>query len=135
MKREAGVEVRISQLQTLLSTKECPTCGQDLGEDRRAQIGADLGRLEGELAQFKDHSDALQRLSASLEALHKIRGVSARDRIARIDHDLHGHGDVVWRGALVRRRQRPSLLPAQFAHHDSPTPFGRRRALWPGHRH
>lgn len=91
MKREAGIETQIAQLERLLATKECPTCQQTLGEDRRAAIGAELGRLQGELTKFKDNTEALQRLSAQIEALGKIRGVNARDRLAQIDRDLQGH--------------------------------------------
>lgn len=91
MKKEAGVETQIAQLEKLLDTKECPTCRQGLGDERRGQIGADLGRLQGELARFRDNTDTLQSLSAQIEALSKIKGVSARDRIAQIDRDLQGH--------------------------------------------
>lgn len=91
MKREAGVETQISQLERLLNTKECPTCRQGLGDGRRAEIGTDLGRLQGELARFKDNTDILQSLSARIEALSKIKGISARDRIAQTDRDLQGH--------------------------------------------
>lgn len=91
MKQEAGVETQISQLEKLLSTKECPTCHQDLGDERRAEIGADLGRLQGDLARFQDNTEALQSLSAQIEALNKIKGVSARDRIEQIDRDLQSH--------------------------------------------
>lgn len=91
MKREAGVETQIAQLEKLLDTKECPTCRQGLGDERRAEIGADLGRLQGELARFKDNTERLQSLSAQIEALSRIKGISARDRIAQIDRDLQGH--------------------------------------------
>ena len=91
MKREVGVETQIAQLEEVLDTKKCPTCGQVLGEERRVDIGADLGRLQGELAGFGDNTDTLQRLSAQIEALGKIKGISARDRIAQIDGDLQGH--------------------------------------------
>ncbi len=53
MKREVSVETQISQLKKLLDTKECPTCHQVLGDERRAAIGADLGRLQGEFTRFR----------------------------------------------------------------------------------
>lgn len=91
IKKEAGVETQISQLRNLLATDLCPTCRQELASERRAQIGANLGKLEGDLNQFKDNSNALQRLSSQIESLSKIRGVNARDRILQVNRDLQAH--------------------------------------------
>lgn len=91
IKKEAGVETQISQLKRLLQTEVCPTCKQELANERRAQIGANLGTLEGDLNQFKDNTDILQRLSSQIESLTKIRGINARDRIAQVNRDLQGH--------------------------------------------
>lgn len=89
--RESVIKAQISQIQKLLNTKECPTCHQELTDDRRSKIGAELGDLENELRHFKDDSEALQAVSAKLEGLNKIRGVNARDRIIQIDRDLRGY--------------------------------------------
>ena len=91
IKKEASVETQISQLKRLLQTEVCPTCKQELANERRAQIGANLGKLEGDLNQFKDNTDILQRLSSQIESLSKIRGINARDRIAQVNRDLQGH--------------------------------------------
>ena len=91
MRRAADIETKIAQLEKLLNTKECPTCRQGIDDERRAEIGTDLGRLQGEHAQFKDNTEALQYLSAQIEALNKIKGISVRDRIAQIDRDLQSH--------------------------------------------
>lgn len=91
IRKEAGVETQISQLRKLLATDLCPTCKQELANERREQIGANLGKLEGELNQFKDNTDVLQRLSSQIESLGRIRGINARDRILQVNRDLQGH--------------------------------------------
>lgn len=123
MKHEAGVETQISQLEKLLATKKCPTCQQSLGEERRAAIGAELGRLQGELAKFKDNTEALQRLSAQIEALGKIRGVNARDRLAQIDRDLQAH-EV----ELTKIENEAAKLQDEIEGHDT-AEIARKRAL------
>ena len=69
---QAVARHQIAQLQELLKTDLCPTCKQDLSEDRRAEIGGELGRLEGELQNLRDTSDLFQELSAQIGALNKI---------------------------------------------------------------
>lgn len=91
IRKEAGVETQISQLRKLLATDLCPTCKQELANERRVQIGADLGKLEGDLNHFKDNTEILQRLSSQIESLSKIRGINARDQIFQVNRDLQGH--------------------------------------------
>lgn len=91
MRQQSGLETKIEQLQKLLNTKNCPTCKQDISDDRRANIGADLGSLQSELDKFKDQSGKIQTLSAQIEGLSKVRGVQARDRMAQINKDLQHH--------------------------------------------
>jgi DNA sulfur modification protein DndD len=88
MKGHNIAEYQIEQLQRLLSTDLCPTCNQDLSSERRAEIGTELGRLQGELQSLADRSDLFQELSAQIAALNKIRGSNVRDRLEQINRDL-----------------------------------------------
>jgi DNA sulfur modification protein DndD len=88
MKSRAVSEHQIEQLQELLHTDLCPTCKQDLSGERRAEIGKELGRLQGELQNLSDTSDLFQELSAQIAALNKIRGSNVRDRLEQINRDL-----------------------------------------------
>lgn len=88
---QAGLNLRVQQLHSLLATKECPACFQTLEDDHRAKIGEQLGQLEVGLSSTADCTGRLQTVSAEIAALGKIRGVSARDRIAQIDRDIQGH--------------------------------------------
>ena len=86
-----SVQTEVKQLKKLLDTKECPTCHQGLGDERRGELGERLGRLEVEIGRYQDTTDQWQKVSAEIESLGKIRGVRARDRLAQIDRDLQSH--------------------------------------------
>lgn len=88
LRERGGVEREIQNLEKLLATNECPTCEQEIGEDRRHRIGATLGALQGQVEHARDDNDKLQRISAQIESLGQIRNSNVRDRIATIDNDL-----------------------------------------------
>ena len=119
----AAVEVQVAQVRALLNTKECPVCGQRLADERRAEIGAHLGRLEGEDLGFGDHGAALQGLSAQIEALSKVKGLKTRDRIAQVDQDLQGH-EV----ELTKVENEIAALQDELRGHDT-AEVSRKRAL------
>jgi len=52
MKKHSGIEQRIAHIRAMLSNKECPTCKQSIREDRRAELGRDLGEAEAELSSI-----------------------------------------------------------------------------------
>jgi len=91
MKEQTALQTQVKQLKKLLDTKECPTCHQGLGDDKRSEIGEQLGTLEIEIGRHEDSTDKWQKISAEIEALDKIRGVRARDRLAQMERDIQGH--------------------------------------------
>ena len=91
IKKRSGLAQKVSDLQQLLDTRECPTCGQVLSDERRSQIGESLGKAETDLQSTDDSSTALQEISGQLDALSKIRGINAKDRIRQVEKDLQGY--------------------------------------------
>ena len=91
IEKRSGLAQKISDLQQLLDTRECPTCEQVLGDERRSQIGETLGKTEVELQSIEDSSVSLQSISGQLDALSKIRGTNARDRLSKVEKDLQGY--------------------------------------------
>lgn len=91
IKSQNSVEIKIDQMEKLLSTKVCPVCNQALSDERRSEIGSNLGHLQGHLQEARDVTSSLQVVSSQIEALNKIRGVNVRDRVAQIDKDLQGY--------------------------------------------
>ena len=90
IKKRSELEKEVADLRKLLDTSECPTCGQTLGEERRSQIGQALGNAETSLRSIKDSSSALQDISAKLNALSKIRGTNAKERLRQLQKDVQG---------------------------------------------
>ena len=91
IKKRSGLAQKVSDLQQLLDTRECPTCEQVLSDERRSQIGEALGKAEAELQSIDDSSAALQDVSGQLDALSKIRGINAKDRLQQAEKDLQGY--------------------------------------------
>ena len=91
IKKRSGLSQKVSDLQQLLDTRECPTCEQVLSDERRSQIGEALGKAEAELQSINDSSAALQDISGQIDALSKIRGINAKDRLRQADKDLQGY--------------------------------------------
>lgn len=91
IKKRSGLAQKVSDLQQLLNTRECPTCEQVLSDERRSQIGEALGRAEAELQSIDDSSAALQEISGQIDAISKIRGINARDRLRQVEKDLQGY--------------------------------------------
>lgn len=91
IKKRSGLAQKVSDLQQLLDTRECPTCEQVLSDERRSQIGEALGKAEAELQSIDDSSAALQEISGQLDALSKIRGINAKDRLRQVEKDLQGY--------------------------------------------
>lgn len=91
IKKRSGLAQKVSDLQQLLDTRECPTCDQILSDERRSQIGEALGKAETELQSIDDSSAALQEISGQLDALSKIRGINAKDRLQQAEKDLQGY--------------------------------------------
>ena len=91
IKNRNELEKEVADLKQLLDTSECPTCGQALGENRRSQIGQALGNAEGRLQIIEDRSSALQEISGKLNALSKIRGTNAKERLRQVQKDIQSY--------------------------------------------
>ena len=88
IKKQSGLAQKVADLRQLLDTRECPTCEQVLGEERRSQIGQALGSTETELQSINNSSTALQDISVQLDALSRIRGINAKDQLRKVEKDL-----------------------------------------------
>lgn len=91
IKMRSGLAQKVSDLKQLLDTRECPTCAQVLSDERRAQIGEALGKAENELQSIDDSSSAFQQISGQLDALSKIRGINAKERLRQAEKDLQSY--------------------------------------------
>ena len=91
IERRSGLAQKVCDLEHLLDTRECPTCKQMVSDERRSQIGEALGRAEAEMQSIEDNRAALQDISGQLDALSKIRGINAKERLRQAERDLQGY--------------------------------------------
>ena len=89
--KRIGLSQKVSDLRQFLDTRECPICERVLSAERRSQIGQALGKAEADLQSIDDSSAALQDISGQLDALSKIRGTNAKDRLRQVEKDLQGY--------------------------------------------
>ena len=88
IEERSALNTRIRQLKKLLDTAICPACLQEMHEDRRAAVGADLGNLEGRLRGMAIDPEALSRVATEIQALERLRGAGVGAKISGIDTDL-----------------------------------------------
>lgn len=118
------IDSKIEDVRKLLATSECPTCKQVIGSERRDTLGAMLGRLEVEAANYGDATAELQEVAAQLGSLSKIRGVNARERLVEIDRDARA-AEV----GAQRAENDIERLQEQIAGHDT-AELARKRVLY-----
>lgn len=82
------VENRIENLTKILKFSVCPTCEQSLEEAKRDAIGAELGRLEVEVAQFRSDVDLFGTISGEILKLNSVKPSGAMITIPQIDREL-----------------------------------------------
>lgn len=121
--KQSGLAQKVSDLQKLLATHECPTCEQVLGDERRSQIGEALGKAESELQSTDDSSSALQNISSQIHALSKIRGINAKDRLRQAEEDLQRY-----QVRLTQIENEIEKLRDEIAGHDT-AEIARKRVL------
>ena len=88
VRKQAALEQKSQELQDLLERGQCPTCGQMVGAEHSHSFGKALGELQAEMAKALDTTNELQSIAAQLDAIGKIKGVRARERLCEIDRDL-----------------------------------------------
>lgn len=89
--RRGRLAQKVTDLNKLLDTHECPTCEQVLGDERRSQIGQALGKAETELQSIDDKTTSLQVIAGQIDALSKIHGTNAKVRLQQVERDLQGY--------------------------------------------
>jgi DNA sulfur modification protein DndD len=88
LKQRGRRESNAKDIRKLLDTNLCPTCSQELGQGRRAELGKSLGLLEIELSDGEDPVSEMHSISAQIGILSRIKGINARDQLISINRDL-----------------------------------------------
>jgi len=88
LERQGALKERARQLRKVLETSTCASCGQPMDPAKREQAGAELGRVEGELAAVDADMGRLHQVSEELTRLRRLRSTGAAARIRRVEGEI-----------------------------------------------
>jgi DNA sulfur modification protein DndD len=85
---QGALKERARQLRAVLDTATCASCGQPMDPGKREHAGAELGRVEGELAGLTEDMSRFRQVSEELTRLSRLRSTGAAPQIRRIESEL-----------------------------------------------
>ena len=85
----SALEAEISQIEKILALSSCPTCGQEVAESRRSQIGLRLDKLQTDLEAISINQDLLNSISAEISTLNRLIVQSVSERVRDRDRDIN----------------------------------------------
>jgi DNA sulfur modification protein DndD len=88
LERQGALKERVRQLRSVLDTATCASCGQAMNTAMRDNVGAELGRVEGELAEVSADMGRFRQVSEELTRLSRLRSTGAASRIRRIEGEI-----------------------------------------------
>lgn len=88
LERQGALKERSRQLRSVLDTATCSTCGHPIDLAKRELAGAELGRVEGELAEVSADMGRFRQVSEELTRLNRLRSTGAASRIRRIEGEV-----------------------------------------------
>ncbi|PVY76118.1 DNA sulfur modification protein DndD [Cupriavidus alkaliphilus] len=87
MGEKASLEMKRDDLQRMLQNDACPTCGRPAEESKRAEIGAELGRVEVKLRGISVDHLSLGQITAKMREIDRLGASGAAARIHALDEE------------------------------------------------
>lgn len=87
MSKKARLDAQISNLEKILSTASCPTCGLPTDEKKRIQAGTELAKLEDELKFLNVDSNTLSDLTVRIREIDRLVRSGSADKIQAVDDE------------------------------------------------
>lgn len=88
LERIGALKARGSQLRRALDTDMCELCGQGIAAAKRDVIGAELGRVEGEIGETNADIERFSRASEELSRLTRLASTGALATMRRLEGEL-----------------------------------------------
>ncbi|MGR1580106.1 AAA family ATPase [Thalassobius sp. S69A] len=85
---DAILSNRLVETQRLLETATCPTCQQQISDERREYFGRIVAELEEKVARQIDASSDLRSIMMKLSKLDRVGRVEAKDRLQSLEKEL-----------------------------------------------
>lgn len=87
MVEKASLEAKRDDLRKMLDNDSCPTCGRRAEESRRAETGAELGRVEAKLRGISVDHRSLGDINAKIREIDRLASSGAAARIRSLDEE------------------------------------------------
>ncbi|SOZ47894.1 conserved hypothetical protein [Cupriavidus taiwanensis] len=87
MGEKASLEMKRDDLRRMLQNDACPTCGRPAEESKRAEIGAELGRVEVKLRGISVDHLSLGQITAKMREIDRLGASGAAARIHALDEE------------------------------------------------
>lgn len=85
---DAILNNRLKETQRLLATATCPTCQQQISDERRDYFARIVAELEEKVTRQIDASSDLRSVMSKLTKLDRVSRVEAKDRLQTLEREL-----------------------------------------------
>lgn len=85
---DAILNNRLAETQRLLATATCPTCQQQISDERRGYFARIVAELEEKVTRQIDASSDLRSVMTKLSKLDRVGRVEAKDRLQTLEKEL-----------------------------------------------
>ncbi|MDQ2092995.1 AAA family ATPase [Rhodalgimonas zhirmunskyi] len=85
---DAILNNRLKETQRLLATATCPTCQQQISDERRDYFARIVAELEEKVTRQIDASSDLRSVMTKLSKLDRVSRVEAKDRLQTLEREL-----------------------------------------------
>lgn len=85
---DAILNNRLKETQRLLATATCPTCQQQISDERRDYFARIVAELEEKVTRQIDASSDLRSVMSKLSKLDRVSRVEAKDRLQTLEREL-----------------------------------------------
>ncbi len=88
LEERGSLKSQIERLAKTFETRECAICGDQLSDERRREIGEELGALEGQVAARESVVVEIGQVSEEINALGRLKSSGAAARVAAIEAEV-----------------------------------------------
>jgi len=126
MDERSKLDAKAADLRNFLETATCPTCGQLLHESKRANAGAELGKIEAKMSANSIDHRGLTRVSAEIQEIGRLLRAGVGPRIGALDMEVRKIGVE-----LTKVENEIELISKQIKGYDT-AEIARKRSLRDG---
>jgi DNA sulfur modification protein DndD len=87
IEKRGRMESKAADLRRILNNSTCPTCGRPTDESRRAETGAELGRIEAEIRMISTDHSSLADVNSRMREIDRLTRPGVGSKIRTLDSE------------------------------------------------